>query len=49
MGGKDSKISFIFETKNKILVEIHHLYNKKARQESDMPMNIIKDNIYIFF
>ena len=28
MGGKDIQFSFIFETKNKILAEIHHLDNK---------------------
>ena len=35
MGGEDLKFSFIFETKNKILAEIHIPGNKKACQESD--------------
>ena len=48
MSGKDLKLSFIFETKNKILSEIHNLDNKKACQESDIPVKIIKDNIDIF-
>ena len=30
-------------------LSIHRLYNKKARQESDMPMKIITDTIDIFF
>ena len=29
MGGKDLQVSFNFETKNKILAEIHNLDNKK--------------------
>ena len=41
MGGKDLKFSFIFETRNKILGEIHDLDNKKACQESDIPAKII--------
>ena len=48
MSGKDLKFSFIFETKNKILAEIHNLDDKKACQESDIPVKIIKDNIDIF-
>ena len=48
MGGKDLKFSFIFETKNKILAEIHGLDNKKACQESDIPVKMIKSNIGIF-
>ena len=48
MSGKDLKFSFFFETKNKILAEIHNLDNKKACQESDIPVKIIKDNIDIF-
>ena len=40
--------SFNFETKNKILAEIHNLNNKKACQESDIPAKLIKDNIDIF-
>ena len=48
MGGKNLKFSFIFETKSKILAEIHNLDNKKACQESDIPVKIIKDNIDIF-
>ena len=48
MNGKDLKFSFIFETKNKILAEIHNLDNKKDCQESDIPVKIIKDNIDIF-
>ena len=30
MGGKDLKFSFIFETRNKILGEIHDLDKKKS-------------------
>ena len=30
-------------------LSIHRLYNKKARQENDMPMKTIKDTIDIFF
>ena len=48
MSGKDLKFSFIFETKNKILARIHNLDNKKACQESDIPVKIIKDDIDIF-
>ena len=48
MSGKDLKFSFIFETKNKILAEIHNLGNKKACQESDIPLKTIKNNIDIF-
>ena len=48
MSGNDLKFSFIFETKNKILAEIHSLDNKKACQESDIPVKIIKDNKDIF-
>ena len=45
MSGKDLQVSFNFETKNKILPEIHNLDKKKACQESDIPMKIIKENI----
>ena len=48
MGGKHLQFSFHFETKNKILTEIHNLDNKKACQESDIPVKIIKDNIDTF-
>ena len=48
MSGKDLQFSFNFETKNKILAEIHNLDKKKACQESDIPVKIIKDNIDIF-
>ena len=48
MAGKDLQFSFNFETENKILAEIHNLNNKKACQESDIPVKIIKDNIDIF-
>ena len=48
MVGKDLQFSFNFETKNKILAEIHNLDKKKACQESDIPVKIIKDNIDIF-
>ena len=41
MGDKDLKFSFLFETKNKILAEIHNLDNKKACQESNVPVKII--------
>ena len=47
IGGKDLQFSFIFETKNKILTEIHNLDDKKACQESDTPLKIIKDKIDI--
>ena len=49
MVGEDLQFSFNFETKNKISAEIHKLDNKKACQESDLPVKIIKDNIDIFF
>ena len=42
MGGKDRKFSFVFETKNKILAEIHNLDNKKTCQESNVPVKVIK-------
>ena len=42
MSGKDLKFSFNFETKNKVLAEIHNLDKKKACQESDIPVKIIK-------
>ena len=48
MCGKDVKFSFIFETKNKILAENHNLDDKKACQESEIPVEITKDNIDIF-
>ena len=48
MGGKDRKFSFVFETKNKILAEIHNLDNKKAFQESNVPVKVIKNDIDIF-
>ena len=48
MDSKDLKFSFVFETKNKILAEIHNLDNKKACQESDIPVKITKDNKDIF-
>ena len=48
MSGIDLQSSFNFETKNKILAEIHNLDKKKAYQESDIPVKIIKDNINIF-
>ena len=48
MSGIDLQFSFNFETKNKILAEIHNLDKKKAYQESDIPVKIIKDNINIF-
>ena len=50
MSGKDLQFSFIFifETKNKILAKIHNLDNKRAYQESNIPMKIIKDNIDTF-
>ena len=48
MSGKDLQFSINFETKNKILAEIHNLDIKKAYQESDVPVKIIKDNINIF-
>ena len=48
MSGKDLQVSFNFETKNKILPETHNLDKKKACQESDIPVIIIKDNLDIF-
>ena len=48
MSGKDLQFSFSFETKSKILAEIHNLDKKKACQESDVPVKIIKGNIDIF-
>ena len=49
MGGTNLKFSFIFKTKNKILAEIRNQDNKKAGQESDITVKIIKGNIDIFF
>ena len=40
MGGEGLKFSLIFEMRNKILAEIHNLDNKKACQESDIPVEI---------
>ena len=48
MSNKDLKFSFIFETKTKMLVEIHNLGNKKACQESNIQVKIIEGNIDIF-
>ena len=48
MSGKDLQFSFNFETKNRILAEIHNLDSKKACQESDIPVKIIIVNIDIF-
>ena len=41
-------VKFNFETKNRILAEIHNLDNKKTCQESDIPVKIIIVNIDIF-
>ena len=48
MSGNDLQFSFSFETKNKILAEIHNIDKKKACQESDIPVKIIKENIDTF-
>ena len=48
MSSKDLQFSLNFETKNMILAEIHNLHKKKACQESDIPVKIIKDNNDIF-
>ena len=48
MSGKDLQFSFNFETKSKILAEIHNPDKRNACQESDIPVKIIKDNINIF-
>ena len=40
-GGEGLKFSLIFEIRNKILAEIHNPDNKKAFQESDIPVKII--------
>ena len=48
MSSKDLQFSLNFETKNMILAEIHNLHIKKACQESDIPVKIIKDNNGIF-
>ena len=47
MDSKDLQFSLIFETENRILAEIHNLDNKKASHESDISVNIAKDNKYI--
>ena len=47
MSGKDLRFSFNFETKNKIFAETRNLDKKKACQESDIPVKIIKENIDI--
>ena len=48
MSGNDLQFSFSFETKNKILAEIHNIDKKKACQESDIQVKIIKENIDTF-
>ena len=48
MSGKDLQFSFNFETKNKILAEIHNVDDKKACQESNITVKLCKDNIDIF-
>ena len=48
MGGKDLQFSFNFETKKKLLAEIHNLDNKKDCRQSDIPVKIIKDKTDIF-
>ena len=48
MSGKDLQFSFNFETKNKILAEIHNVDDKKTCQESNITVKICKDNIDIF-
>ena len=48
MSGKDLQFLFNFETKNKILAEFHNPDKKKACQDTDIPVKIIKDNIDIF-
>ena len=45
---KNLQFSFNFETKNKILAEIHNLDKKNACQESDIPVKILKEKIDIF-
>ena len=47
MDFRDLQFSFNFETKKKVLVEIHNLGNKKACQESDIPVKVIKHNTNI--
>ena len=42
MGGKDLKLSLVFETKIKIFAEIHNLDNKKTYQENDTLVKMIK-------
>ena len=42
MGGKDLKLSLVFETKIKIFAEIHNLDNKKSYQENDTLVKMIK-------
>ena len=46
--GKDLQFQFNFETKNKILAEIHNLNEKKACQKGNIPAKIVKDNTDIF-
>ena len=46
MDGKNLNISFIFQTKNKILTEIHKLDNKKTSEEGDIPVKTVKDSIH---
>ena len=48
MSGKNLQFSFSFQTKNKILAEIRNPDKKKACQESDMPVKILKI-ILVFF
>lgn len=46
MDGKNLNISFIFQRKNKILTEIHHLDNEKTSEEGDIPVKTVKNSIH---
>ena len=45
MKNKTMSFSFSFVTKEAILNELHKLKPKKASQESDIPIKIIKNNL----
>ena len=49
MKEKDLYFSFEFVDKPKISKEINKLDGKKAYQEHDIPVNLIKSNVDLFF
>ena len=47
MSDKGLRFSFKYVTRNKIAKEIQNVNSKKACQESDMPIKLIKNNLEV--